>query len=58
MANAKDQNTEELPKMVYIKGIEINEENLPEEFAKYFESKVDNLTANANINPGVFTMIG
>ena len=44
--------------MVYIKGIEINEENLPEEFAKYFESKVDNLTANANINPGVFTMIG
>ena len=54
IANAKDLNTEELPKMMYRNNVEIEEEKIAETFAEFFESRVNNLVHQAVICPQVY----
>ena len=54
VSSAKDMNTEDISKMMHQNGIEIYEDELADEFAGYFESKINDLIANANIDEEVF----
>ena len=51
---AKDQNSNEIPKSMFNEGISINEEELPECFAEYFENKVSKQSENVVLNPNVY----
>ena len=48
--NAKDMNTEEIPKIMHLNGQLIDEEDLAEKFAEHFEMKVNNLVRNDFFN--------
>ena len=52
----KNLNTDELPKIMLLDGQAVNNEDLAEAFANYFESKVNSLISNANITKDTYKL--
>ena len=51
---AKDINIVSLPNVMFLGGVEVKQNNLPETFAKYFYDKVNNICVNCQINNNVY----
>jgi hypothetical protein len=51
---AKDQNTECFPKVVFENGVKIPEDNIPDAFAAFFDSKVKTLVQDTLIDPNIY----
>jgi hypothetical protein len=50
---AKDQNIETLPKTLYSNGVEIQNNNVAEAFAEFFDNKVQQLVQDSDIAPNI-----
>ena len=51
---AKEINIESIPNEMFHQGISAQNSNLCDEYAKFFDTKVQNIVRNSNINPSVY----
>jgi hypothetical protein len=56
--SAKDTNVMTLPKCMFRDGIAIDNKSLPDEFASFFDSKINELLSKVSVNNNVFNCEG